>query len=138
VSPTPAPAPAPHSASFGLSRIGQIAITIHDIDRATAFYRDKLGMKLLFAVPGLSFFDAAGIRIMLATPSTPDQDHPGSILYFTVDDIHAAYQTLVDRGVQFLSPPHFIAPMAAGDLWIAVFNDLDHNTLSIMAEIPRK
>lgn len=134
---TPTTAPFPAAAPFGVSRIGQIAITIHDIDRATAFYRDALGMKMLFAVPGMSFFDAAGIRIMLAMPSTPDQDHPGSQIYFTVDDIHAAYETLKGRGVSFIDRPHFIAPLAKADLWITSFHDLDKNTLSLMSEIPR-
>jgi catechol 2,3-dioxygenase-like lactoylglutathione lyase family enzyme len=133
----PAPSPAP-AAPFGLSRIGQIAVTIHDIDRATAFYRDTLGMKLLFAVPGLSFFDCAGTRIMLSTPGAPEHDHPGSILYFTVADIHNAYQTLNARGVRFIDQPHFIAPMATGDLWIASFKDPDNNVLALMAEIPRQ
>ena len=36
---------------FGLSEIGQIAVNAHNIDRAVAIYRDKLGMKHLFFLP---------------------------------------------------------------------------------------
>ncbi|MGO9230375.1 MAG: VOC family protein [Bryobacteraceae bacterium] len=45
------------AARFELSSIGQIAITISDLERAVAFYRDALGVKLLFEAPGLAFFD---------------------------------------------------------------------------------
>ncbi|HVA57930.1 MAG: VOC family protein [Gemmatimonadaceae bacterium] len=121
----------------GLSRIGQIAVTVHDLDRATAFYRDTLGMKLLFAVPNLAFFDAGGIRLMLGRPENAEQDHPGSILYFDVPDVRDAYQALKARGVQFVDEPHVVAPMPKGDLWMTFFKDLDHNTLAIMSELPR-
>ena len=53
----------------GLSKIGQIAINIKDTARATEFYRDKLGMKLLFCAGPMSFFDCAGVRIMLSPPA---------------------------------------------------------------------
>lgn len=37
--------------SFGLSTIGQIAVHMQDLDRAVAFYRDRLGMRFLFTAP---------------------------------------------------------------------------------------
>ena len=104
---------------FGLSAIGQIAVTAHDIDRAVAFYRDQLGMKFLFsAPPGLAFFDCAGIRLMLSLPAKPEFDHPSSILYFRVDDIQEAARILMERGVQFEEQPAFVANMGTYDLWI--------------------
>ncbi|MEO8725015.1 MAG: VOC family protein [Acidobacteriaceae bacterium] len=39
-----------------ITDIGQIAIPVNDIDRATAFYRDILGLRMLFAAGPLSFF----------------------------------------------------------------------------------
>lgn len=122
---------------FGLSRIGQIAVTVHDLGRATAFYRDTLGMKLLFAVPNLAFFDAGGIRLMLGVPEDAVQDHPGSILYFDVPDVRDSYAALKERGVEFVDEPHFVAPMPNGDLWMTFFKDVDDNTLAIMSELPR-
>ena len=49
----------------GLSRIGQIFINVHDLARAVTFYRDSLGMKFLFEVPRMAFFDCGGVRLML-------------------------------------------------------------------------
>src|SRR5258707_10841955 len=122
---------------FGLSAIGQIAINAHDIDRAVEFYRDKLGMRLLFsAPPGLAFFDCAGIRLMLSTPAKPEFDHPSSIIYFNVDDIQSAFTTLSERGVTFEEQPAFVANMGTYDLWIGAFRDSEGNLLAIMSNVP--
>ena len=80
---------------IGITRLGQIAINTKDVERAAAFYQDKLGLKLLFkAPPGLAFFDCGGVRLMLSRPEKPEFDHPNSVLYFAVPDIQAAYGKL--------------------------------------------
>lgn len=123
--------------TLSLSRIGQIAITVKDVERATAFYRDALGMKFLFAFPGLAFFDCDGVRIMVSRPEKPEFDHPASILYFRVDDIQGAYQTLRERNVRFEDEPHVVARMTDHDLWMTFFRDLDDNLFAIMAEVSK-
>jgi len=121
---------------FGLSAIGQIAVNVHDIDRAVEFYRDKLGMKLLFtAPPSLAFFDCDGIRLMLSPPPKPEFDHPSSIIYFKVDDIQEATRILTERGVKFEEQPVFVANMGTYDLWLASFRDSEDNTLAMMSEV---
>ncbi|HVQ36809.1 MAG TPA: VOC family protein [Pyrinomonadaceae bacterium] len=122
---------------FGLSAIAQIAVNVHDIDRAVEFYRDKLGMKLLFtAPPGLAFFDCDGIRLMLSPPAKPEFNHPSSIIYFKVADIQEATRILTERGVQFEEQPAFVANMGAYDLWLAAFRDSENNMLAMMSEVP--
>jgi predicted enzyme related to lactoylglutathione lyase len=126
------------SSPFSLSRIGQIAVIVHDLPRAVAFYRDTLGMRFLFEVPPMmAFFDCAGIRLMLSQPSAPELDHP-NIIYYTVDDIQAAKNTLASRGVKFHHEPRIIAPLANADLWMADFRDPDGNVLELMSEVPRR
>lgn len=121
---------------FGLSRIEQIAVNTSDIDRATAFYRDKLGMKHLFSVPpNLAFFDCDGIRLMLSLPAKPEFDHPSSPIYFKVDDIQQATKTLTERGVQFEEQPIFVADMGSYDLWLASFRDSENNLLALMSNV---
>src|SRR5437762_4397885 len=118
---------------FGLSAIGQIAVNVHDIERAVEFYRDKLGMKLLFkAPPNLAFFDCGGIRLMLSPPAKPEFDHPSSIIYFNVDDIQQAQATLTERGVKFEEQPALVANMSSYDLWIGSFRDSENNLLALM------
>jgi catechol 2,3-dioxygenase-like lactoylglutathione lyase family enzyme len=126
------------SIPFGLARIGQIALPVHDLDRAVTFYRDVLGLAFLFRVPNLAFFDCAGVRLMLSPPETAELERHSSIIYFTVEDINSAYQTLSDRGAQFDDQPHIIANMDTYDLWMAFLRDPDGNLLGIMSEAPRK
>ena len=121
--------------AIGLSAIGQIAMNATDIPRAVAFYRDALGMRFLFEVPPkMAFFDCAGVRLMLSLPETPAYDHPGSVLYFRVEDIEAAHAQLAERGVKFLDAPHLIARMPDHELWMTFFKDTEGNTLALMAE----
>jgi methylmalonyl-CoA/ethylmalonyl-CoA epimerase len=122
--------------SLSLSRIGQISVTVHDLDRAVAFYRDVLGMKFLFqAPPKLAFFDCGGIRLMLSLPEEAEFDHPGSILYYKVDDIQATWKALRDHGADLRSEPHLLARMPDHELWMAFFRDTEGNTLALMSEV---
>lgn len=121
---------------FGLTTIGQIAVTVKDVERATGFYRDVLGMRFLFAAPGLSFFDCGGVRLMLSRAEDPEFDHPGSVLYFRVDDVPSAYELLKARGVAFVDEPHVVHRAADYDLWMCFFRDPAGNPLAIMAEKP--
>ena len=122
--------------SFGLSTIGQIAVNAHDLERATNFYRDSLGMKHLFSVPPkMAFFDCDGLRLMLSLPEKPEFDHPSSVLYFKVENIQQASQTLHDRGVQFVEQPLLVANMGTYDLWMAFFRDSENNLLALMSEV---
>ena len=118
----------------GLSRIHQISMRVHDVDRAVRFYRDALGVPFLFAAPPrLAFFDCGGVRLMLSTPE-PGFDHPGSVLYFAVDDIARACADLKARGVTFTGEPHRIATLADREVWLAEFADTEGNSLALMSE----
>ena len=123
--------------NLGILNIGQISINVQDLERATAFYRDVLGLPLLFTVPNLAFFDCGGVRLMLSRAESPEFDHPSSILYFRVPDLNAAYQRLVERGAKSFAPPRLIAPMPAHDLWMAAFYDSEGNIHQLMSEVPR-
>jgi len=123
------------STDWGLAKIGQIAIPVTDIDRAVAFYRDVLGMKFLFqAPPGLGFFDCGGVRLMLDLPAR-EQAGRGGVIYYKVDDLQAAFETLSKRGVSVEARPHLIARMPDHELWMAFFRDPDKNAFALMAEV---
>jgi methylmalonyl-CoA/ethylmalonyl-CoA epimerase len=118
----------------GLQRISQISIRTTDTARAVAFYRDALGLKLLFqAPPQLAFFDCGGVRLMLS-PAEPEFDHQGSVIYFAVDDINASHAALAAAGVKFRSEPHLIAKLPDREVWLADFIDSEGNVLALMSE----
>ena len=121
-----------------LSQIGQIAITVHDLDRAVTFYQTMLGMKFLFRAPNLAFFDCGGVRLMLTIPEKPEFDHPASVIYYKVTDLPGAHAALSAKGVAFDSPPHLIARMPDHDLWMAFLRDSEGHLLGLMSEVKRE
>jgi predicted enzyme related to lactoylglutathione lyase len=127
-----------HVTGLGITRLGQVAIPVDDVARATAFYRDVLGLSFLFGAGQLAFFDCGGVRLMLDRPEKSEFDHPSSILYFAVPDIHAAHQRLVAAGVAIVEPPRVIAPMPDHDLWMGFFRDTEGNVMALMSEVARK
>lgn len=118
-----------------LSRIGQIHIPVKDAARATAFYRDTLGMAFLFEVPGMAFFDCGGVRLMLGVPEDPGIAPTGTILYYKVDDIQGAFAALESRDVTVLGKPHLVAKLPSHDLWMAFLKDPEGNTFALMSEV---
>lgn len=122
-------------AKFGLDQIGQIAVPVTDIERSIRFYRDILGMRFLFqAPPGLAFFDLNGIRLMLDGPAKAQAGN-SSVIYYKVDDLQSAFETLSKRSVEFETEPRLIAKMPKHDLWMAFLRDPDKNLIALMCEV---
>jgi catechol 2,3-dioxygenase-like lactoylglutathione lyase family enzyme len=119
-----------------IQSIGQIALPVSDVDRATAFYRDQVGLPFLFAFPGMAFFDCGGVRLYIAKPEKPEFSGT-SILYFRVADIQAAHTELTARGVAFTDAPHRVHADARHELWLAFFRDPDGHPMALMSEVPK-
>lgn len=118
-----------------LSTIGQIAITVSDVEQALVFYRDVLGLDFLFSAgPELAFLNADGMRIMLSTPQGAGTIGGNSILYFTVSDIEAVHSTVVARGAKNERDPQLAAKMPDHELWTAFIRDPDGNLVGLMEE----
>lgn len=121
----------------GITSIGQIAINVQDLQRAVAFYRDKLGLKLLYEFPSLAFFDCGGVRLMMSRAEKPELDHPASIIYYKVADLQAASSALESAGVTLEHQPTRIAEMPDHDLWMSFARDTEGNLLGLMSEVPK-
>ena len=120
-----------------LNQIGQIAITVSDLAQSQQFYEHTLGMKLLFNAGNMAFFQCGSVRLMLGPPEpgksvTPSQ----TILYFKVQDIHAAHAALFAAGVAFIQAPQLAARMKEHELWLAFLRDPDGHPLALMGEMP--
>jgi len=114
--------------------IGQIAIPVTNLEHAVEFYRDSLGLKFLFQVPNLAFFDCGGVRLMLDVPEDSGERR-SSVIYFKVSQLEEAYRMLSSRGVNFEGKPHLIARMPDHELWMAFFRDPDRNLHALMSEV---
>jgi catechol 2,3-dioxygenase-like lactoylglutathione lyase family enzyme len=121
-----------------LDAIGQIHISVSDLPRAVEFYRDVLGMKLLFEVPGqpMAFFDCGGIRLYLGNPER-EEFRSNPLIYYRVPSIAEAHKGLTNRGVAFGSAPHVVHSTDSMELWMADFRDPDGNCLVLMSEVVR-
>lgn len=119
-----------------LGPIGQVSLSIRDVARAERFYGQALGLPHLFTFGDLAFFDAGGVRLYLHRKDDADW-RPSSVLYFGVEDIHAAQEGLVADGVQFTGAPHVIyTDEATGtEEWMTFFEDGEGNTLALMSRV---
>lgn len=118
-----------------LGSIGQISVNAFDISRATAFYRDVLGIPHLFDAGTMSFFDCGGVRLMLGVAESPEYAHASSILYFKVPDIAATHEALRAQGVEFVHEPRLVHRAEDHDLWMGFFKDSEGNVLALMSEV---
>jgi methylmalonyl-CoA/ethylmalonyl-CoA epimerase len=124
-------APAVH-----LDTVGQIAVTVSNLERSRSFYLNVLGMKFLFDAGNMAFFQCGAVRFMIGTADRPVQPG-GTIIYFRVADIHQTHAALVAKGVEFIAKPHLVARMQERDLWIAFLADPDQNPIGLMCEVAR-
>lgn len=117
-----------------LTQIGQISLTVDDVDTAEHFYGDTLGLKKLYRFGNLVFFDCGGVRLFITDPEEGSFSPESSILYFKTTDIASAVQELKAKGVSFIHEPQLVSEMEDHDLWMAFFKDPAGNTLALMHE----
>ncbi|MDO9489591.1 MAG: VOC family protein [Sphingomonadaceae bacterium] len=133
--------PAAAAPSLGLAghRLHQVAITTRDLPRAIAFYRDTLGLPMLFESNGMAFFDVDGLRLMVATdPARLTPERPGSILYFDAPDFDSTLARLVALGLRLEGGVETVQRTATGELRLQQFVDPDGNALAIMGLVPAR
>ena len=118
----------------GINGIAQVALGVRDLGRATAFYRDVLGLKMLFEAPGMAFFDAGGVRLLLGDPSAGGTPGGGTIVYFAVPDVRPAAEALGRRGAAVRQEPHCVAKTAEREVWVAFLEDPEGNTFALLSE----
>jgi predicted enzyme related to lactoylglutathione lyase len=116
-------------------RIGQIALSVTDMERSITFWRDTVGLTFLFQAPNVAFFDVAGVRLMLGAAESTEKA-AGTVLYFETSDLDATFAAIRDRGARVAKngEPHFIAKLGAKDLWMAFLEDPDGHLFALMEE----
>jgi len=117
-----------------LGPLAQVAVTFHDVPRALAWYRDVLGLPLVFETNGMAFFAMGDVRLMMTAPEQPEYDHPASVLYFKVANIDEAYTELASRGAMFEDPPHLIGKMGNTEIWMCFARDPEQHLIGITEE----
>ena len=101
-----------------------------------SFYRDTLGLRLLYEEPPFALvFDANGIMLRLAMGKELPPSH-GTVLGWQVPDIESAVRDLVGAGIQleryeFLKQDELAIWTSPTGAKIAWFKDPDGNVLSV-------
>lgn len=120
------------------ARFEQVALTVTDIDAARFFYRDRLGLRLMFEANNMLFFDVGGTRLMIARDEARQRpDRPGGILYFHVDDFAGALVRLQGTRASLVGAVETVQTTGSGSLRLQQFEDGDGNMLAIMGFVPR-
>jgi len=113
-----------------------IVICTRDRARATAFYRDTLGLTVAYEDDFAAVFNIGGVtlRISIVPDFTP---HEHTLLGFNVPDVAATVKALREKGVTFNICQHVrqdelgIWTAPGGAVRVAWFKDPDGNVLSV-------
>ena len=114
--------------------LAQVAVTFHDVPRAVAWYRDMLGLPLLFETNGMAFFAMGDVRLMMTAPEKPEHDHPASVLYFKVAKVDNAFAELAARDAAFEDKPHLVGKMGSTEIWMFFVRDPEQHLIGITEE----
>ncbi len=118
--------------SLGGRGLVQVALHTADLSRAVGFYRDVLGLSLMFEANGMAFFQLANLRLLIGTAARPPAEGDGTALYFDAPDLETLGPALEARGVVFLGPPETVQKTAQAELKLRFFRDPDGNLLALM------
>ena len=118
----------------------QVALSTVDLERSIGFYRDVLGLSLIanFDPPGLVVYRVGDIRLTIQ--KVDEVAATSSVLYFRVQDINAATDSLKDRSIELEQEPEVVfrddqGGEAGDEEWMAFFRDSDGHLLAFASRI---
>ncbi len=115
----------------------QVGLSCRDLDRSRAFYRDTLGLPLLFEVANMMFFQLEGLRLMVGLAHDKEAPIGGSLIYFNAPDIDTLGPALEAKGVKFVGPAQVVQESATHRLKLREFFDPDGNAIALMGMVPK-
>jgi len=115
--------------------VGQIHVSVTDVEASVRFYRDVLGLTHLFTVPGqpMAFFDAGGVRLYLGVPED-ERFRSYPVVYYRVADVEQSFAAVSARGAVVLSRPARVHRDGTTELWMAFVADPDGTPVGLMEE----
>jgi len=118
-------------------KLVQVALTCRDLDRARSFYRDTLGLPLMFEAGHMLFFDIGGQRLMVGLAE--DQKRPiagGTYIYFDAPDLPVLAPALRAKGVELIGNMETLQRTPTHELKLQFFKDPDGNEIGLMGMVP--
>lgn len=102
---------------------------VGDMDRAIAFYRDKMGLELKFESPFWSEL-ATGETILALHPASEEKPAGSVELGFAVDDLGEFYRRRDELGIEFT-----LEPKEMHGIHIASISDADGAHVSVSGPV---
>lgn len=118
-------------------KLVQVALTCRDLDRARKFYRDTLGLPLMFEAGTMLFFDAGGQRLVVGLAEKPDQPIGGTYIYFDAPDLPELVTALKAKGVGMIGGIETLQRTDTHELKLQFFRDPDGNQVGLMGMVPK-
>ena len=120
-------------------KLMQVALTVRDLDRARTFYRDTLGLTLMFEAGTMLFFDIGGLRLMVGLAEKPDQPVGGSTyIYFDAPDLPELVAALKAKDVEMIGNTETLQRTDSHELKLQFFKDPDGNQIGLMGMVPKE
>lgn len=126
------------------TQLSRVALVVRDYDEAIAWYRDKLGFRLLEDTPQghkrwvVVTPPGGNAALLLARAANPEQaafignQAGGRVwLFLESDDFQADYQRMLAAGVHFCETPRH-----EDYGWVVVFEDLYGNRWDLLQRLP--
>ena len=131
------------SAANTAVRASRVILRVSDLDRSTAFYRDRVGLKLQSLTEEFAVFDAGGMILMLEHLPKPPSSPSAGLAAFTEivlesADVLATHTAMQARGVPFKREPRAVTSDDTRVMYAADFRDPDGHVLSIAGWVPRQ
>src|ERR1700761_8976328 len=119
-------------------KLVQVALTVRDLDKARVFYRDTLGLTLLFEAGPMLFFDIGGQRLMVGRAENADKPIAGGThIYFDAPDLPALVMALKSKGVAMVGNTETLQRTDTHELKLQFFKDPDGNEIGLMGMVPK-
>lgn len=118
-----------------IQNVGQIGVPVKDLNKAIHFYKEILGLTLLFNTDSMAFFDCNGLRLLVSLPEKEEFAYSSSVIYFQVENINEVYENLISKEVVFIDKPHAVAKIGQTETWMTFFKDTEGNTHALMSEV---
>lgn len=103
-------------------------VLVHDIDRATRFYRDILGFTIQDESEDWVIFNE-GVGLQVSPEPLPEFNININAVQvaLNVSNVHDAYAELTKLGV-----PFYLPPMESGGMLFATFRDTENNLVQLV------
>ena len=115
--------------------LAQVALAVGDLPRAVAFYRDVLGLPLMFETNGMAFFQLGNLRLMIGRREPGGPTLGPGVIYFDAPDLPELGAELEARGLVFRGPAETLQRTAEGELQLRFAPDPDGNMIGLMGVV---